>query len=85
MNRETWYVLEDETVADPRDVARDDEGVLRHSDGRAVATRPDGVPRSRGVDTEAVGAQQEKTTADSKDMKPEKPKRGYRTRETKAE
>lgn len=47
--RETWYVLEDDSAADPNEVAPDEAGVLRHKDGRAVAMGPYG-PRSRGVD-----------------------------------
>lgn len=54
---QTWYVLEDDSVASPADVVRDKSGVLRHKDGRAVAMRPDGeTPRSRGVDAEAEAA-----------------------------
>lgn len=47
--RETWYVLDDGSAADPNEVAPDEAGVLRHKDGRAVALGPYG-PRSRGVD-----------------------------------
>jgi len=46
---ETWYVMEDGSVADPREVVNDSTGVLRHKDGRAVAYAPHG-PRTRGVD-----------------------------------
>lgn len=51
MANETWFILEDETPADPRDVAQDKNGKLRHRDGRAVAYAPHG-PRSRSVDAE---------------------------------
>ncbi|MCW3837819.1 hypothetical protein ACFQ1E_17375 [Sphingomonas canadensis] len=47
--RETWYKLEDGRTADPNDVAPDEDGVLRHADGTAVAMRG-GVPWSIGVD-----------------------------------
>lgn len=50
--RETWYVLEDDSAADPNEVAPDESGALRHKDGRAVAMGPYG-PRSRGVDVPA--------------------------------
>ena len=50
--RETWYVLEDGSFADPREVAPDAGGVLRHKSGAAVALGPHG-PRSSGVDVEA--------------------------------
>ena len=48
---ETWYVMADGSVADPREVAVDATGVLRHKDGRAVDYAPHG-PRTRGVDPE---------------------------------
>lgn len=73
--QETWYVLEDGSSADPKDVAPDAAGVLRHKSGMAVAMRSPGVPSSRGVDPDVERA---------KDVKPEKPKGGYKTRETKA-
>jgi hypothetical protein len=49
--RETWYVLEDGELADPRDVVTGDRDLLYHKDGRPVAYREHG-PRSRGVDPE---------------------------------
>jgi hypothetical protein len=49
---ETWYVLEDGSFADPRDVAIGADGILRHNDGVAVAMRSAGVPRSRGMSEE---------------------------------
>lgn len=88
--RETWYVLEDGMVADPKEVAPDDRGVLRHSSGVAVAMRGD-VPHSRGVDdaeAERARGGTERRRRDAvegaKDMKPEESKRGYRTRDVKA-
>lgn len=97
---ETWYVLEDGAVGDPHKIALDKNGVLRHEDGRAVAYTPHG-PRSRGcVDAVAERAkasvmQGEKTPSKAreevglppvdKDEKPEAPKRGYKTRESKAD
>lgn len=96
--RETWYVLEDGTAADPREVAPDPAGVLRHSGGVAVQMRGD-VPRSRGVDPDEErsrgGAKAPNVKAPAtdkppaakpaaKDMTAAKPKGGYRTRETKA-
>lgn len=54
---ETWYVMEDGSLGDPRQIAEDASGVLRHRDGRAVAYGMYG-PRSRGgVDAEAERAQ----------------------------
>lgn len=70
--RATWYVLEDGTAADPNDCAPDDAGVMRHSSGMAVAMRGTALS-SRGVDVE-----------EARDLKPEEPKRGYKTREAKA-
>lgn len=75
---ETWYILEDGAVGDPVKIAPDDGGVLRHEDGRAVAYGPHG-PRSRG----GVDAEAERAKA-AKDLKPDEPKRGYKTRESKA-
>lgn len=68
---ETCYVLEDGSVAHPRDVSRDAKGVLRHKDGRAVAMRRPNVPRTRGVDL--------------KDMRPQQSAPGYLTRESVSE
>jgi hypothetical protein len=96
MERETWYVLEDDTPGDPRDVRMDANGVLRHKNGKAVAIGRYG-PRSRGVDVKprpfagkgdhddngkTGGAAK---PADDKETAQEKPKRTYRTRESKAE
>lgn len=97
---ETWYVMEDGSVGDPHKIALDKKGVLRHEDGRAVAYAPHG-PRSRGcVDAVAERAKVsvmkgEKSPNQAreeiglppvqKEEKPEVPKRGYRTRESKAE
>lgn len=53
MTQETWYVLEDDSAGDPRDVKRDDKGVLRHKNGKAVALGKYG-PRSRGVDPDEM-------------------------------
>lgn len=45
--RETWYVLEDDSVVHPSEVT-DEKGVLTHKNGR-VAMRGD-VPSTRGVE-----------------------------------
>lgn len=94
---ETWYILEDGSLGDPHEIAPDDSGVLRHRDGRAVAYGPHG-PRSRGcVDApaerkkasdaaEAAAAKAAQTSSAAKDLKPDQqPKRGYKTRESKAD
>jgi hypothetical protein len=96
---ETWYVLENGESGDPREVAPDKGGVLRHSNGMAVAIGPYG-PRSRGVDADSerakAAAAVEKVereakaerapiaAEEAKDMKSEPPKRAYKTREAKA-
>jgi hypothetical protein len=54
MAYEVWYVLEDDSVVDPAEVAPTDDGRLRHAKG-FVAMRGEGlgrVPSSRGVDPE---------------------------------
>lgn len=76
--RETWYVLEDGRVASPNDVAPDAGGKLVSKDGVAVAMRGDAYS-SRGVDVDEA-----KAKPATKDVKPEEPKRGYKTRESKA-
>jgi hypothetical protein len=82
---ETWYVLEDGAVADPRDVSPDAGGVLRHKSGVAVAMRGD-VPSSRSVDPNQERTKsQPKPKPRAKDMKPDEPKAGYATRESKPE
>lgn len=78
MTQSTWYVLEDGSVADPNEVALDKDGRLRHASGRYVAMRGD-VPSSRGVDADAERKKASKVAPD------EAPKRGYKTREAKAD
>ena len=72
MPQETWYVLEDGTAADPRDVAPDAGGVLRHSGGVAVAMVRFG-PRSRGMSAEEVAAARGEDAATP--TKPDRPAR----------
>lgn len=74
---ETWYVLEDNAAADPRDVAPGKDGKLRHKDGRTVAYAPHG-PRSRSIDPDAERA---KVKPKSRNMKPAEQRHGYSTRD----
>lgn len=90
MARETWYVLEDGRVADPSECGPDVEGVLTHVGGVKVAMRLPNCPMSRSVDADAERAKakdeaEAAAAAAAKDMKPEEPKKGYRTRESKAD
>jgi hypothetical protein len=72
--RELWYVLEDGTLGDPRDVAPDDVGNLKHKkSGKRIAMDGD-VPATREVNL------QER----AKDMRAQEAARPYRTREIKA-
>lgn len=81
---ETWYVMEDGSAGDPRLIGPGPDGTLRHKDGRAVAYAAHG-PRSRGVDPAEERAKAEKKpTAKTRELKPEEPKRTYKTREVKA-
>lgn len=92
----TWYRLVDGTQADPTDVTRDADGVLRHKNGVAVAMRDSGVPRSTGArDNPAVNAPAapsrdltaaaDKPASDDREMKPAASSgKGYRTRGPKA-
>lgn len=80
----TAYILEDETVAHPSEVGTDETGALRHKDGLAVAMAPHG-PRARGASDEelAADAKARAKQADDKttrDMKPTRPKAGYKTK-----
>lgn len=86
--RETWYVLEDGSFADPFDVVPDAAGLLRHKDGVAVAYSEYG-PRSRGMSAEDIAAARAKPAlavkkagspkAADREMKA-KPGAGYETR-----
>lgn len=73
MMRQTWYVLEDGRAVDPAEVKMDARGRLVHPDG-VVAMRGD-VPWSRNVDVAA-----ERARYATREMVPEKPARGYKTR-----
>jgi hypothetical protein len=75
--RDTWYVLEDGRVADPADVVADESGKLFGADGVAVAMRGD-TYSSRSVEVDEV---QSRVAKKSREMKPEAPKRTYKTRE----
>jgi hypothetical protein len=55
--RDTWYVLEDGSSADPREVSPDGKGVLRAKSGAAVAVGDHGNPRTRGVEVDEKGAE----------------------------
>jgi len=73
--RETWYVLENGSVAAPSECAPNSSGRLAHSSGALVAMRSPDVPMTRGVDP---------ATHKTRDVTAEKPMRGYKTRESKA-
>jgi hypothetical protein len=86
--RETWYILEDGSAGDPREIAPGKDGKLVHKDGRKVAYAPHG-PRSRGVDLDPDGKPtqdkaptkaKEAKEYETREMTAEKPKRGYKTR-----
>lgn len=86
--RETWYVLEDGNVVDPAECSTDDKGVISHASGVKVAMRMPDCPMSRSVDVDAERAKAEAAKlaaeAAAKDIKPEKPKGGYKTRDVKS-
>lgn len=46
------YLLQDGTHADPKDVSRGKDGVLRHKNGLAVALYENGEPQSIRADAE---------------------------------
>ena len=66
---ETWYVMEDGSAADPREIAWDDRGGLRHRDGRAVACAPHG-PRTRSVDPDVERMRAGIVLVDDSDLSP---------------
>jgi hypothetical protein len=70
---EAWFVLEDGTAVDPAEVTYKD-GRLVHANGFVAMRAPD-LPWSRGVD-----ADEERSRYKTREMKPEAPKRGYKTR-----
>jgi hypothetical protein len=83
----TWYVLENGALANPDDVAPDEAGRLVHSSGVLVAMRGD-VPRTRGVDAEALRAMEAagaKPADADREMRPAATGRPYRTRGGKAD
>lgn len=45
---ETWYLLADGTHADPNDVSKGKDGVMRHKNGIPVALRDSGLPYTVG-------------------------------------
>lgn len=92
MIRETWFVMEDGSCGDPREVRPEKDGKLVHKDGRKVAYAAHG-PRSRSVDPEAekpkkavkeVPVEVAADQPEVKEIAPEKPKPTYKTRESKA-
>lgn len=87
--QETWYVLEDGSVADPADVVPTDGNLMMHKDGVLVAMRGD-VPSTRGVDADEERAKvkpapERAEGRTTREALPEKPKRGYKTRSIKAD
>ncbi len=74
--RETWYVLENGDVADPADVQHD--GTRYHHRGVAVAMRGFDTPSSRSVNPDEERAKNKPEDAP-------KAKRGYKTREARAD
>lgn len=54
--RETWYVLEDDSPANPAECSVGEDGVFRHKGGVAVKMRNADTPMSRGVDIDPDAA-----------------------------
>lgn len=82
---EVWYVMVDGSVGDPAEISAGLDGVLRHTDGRAVAYKPHG-PVARMIDPVAERAKIAAASAkpETKEVKPSAQGGGYRTREAKA-
>jgi len=81
---EVWYVMVDGSVGDPAEISAGPDGVLRHTDGRAVAYKPHG-PVARMIDAVAERAKIAAASAKpgTKEMKPATQGGRYRTREAK--
>lgn len=77
---ETWYILADGSLGDPAKIGIGSDGLLRHDDGRAVAYGPHGPLSRGGIDAEA-----ERGKSKTREIKPEQPKRAYKTRDMKAD
>lgn len=97
---EVWYVMADGSVGDPAEISAGPDGVLRHTDGRAVAYKPHG-PVARMIDPVAeraraalmdgkISANEARAVVGkppivaAKEVKPAAQAGGYRTREAKA-
>lgn len=82
---EVWYVMVDGSVGDPAEISAGPDGVLRHTDGRAVAYKPHG-PVARMIDPVVERAKIAAASArpETKEVKPAAQAGGYRTREAKA-
>lgn len=85
MTAETWFVLVDGSVVDPKEVSRDAAGALIHKGGVAVAMRGE-TPSSRSVDPDEERAKvaRDKPPTKDREMKAEGSK-PYRTRGSKAD
>lgn len=82
--RETWFILENGLPADPALCALDEGGVMRHSEsGVAVAMRGNALS-SRGMDPQEIEAARGEPMK-GRELKPEKPGKGYKTKEARAE
>lgn len=79
--RETWYVLEDGTAADPNGIVTGEDGVMRNKAGIAVAIGPHG-PLSTGVDVDDAPKASDAPAPRDVEADGEKPK--GRNREMKA-
>lgn len=66
--RETWYVLEDGTFADPNDVGHDEFGALRHKDGVAVAMKRDCAHSRSMSEEDRENARQARTAEPAADI-----------------
>lgn len=81
MNRhdvDTWYVLTDGTKAHPADVAANEAGALKHSNGLPVALRENGLPLTTG------DANKENAMAASGSKEADEPKKASKADKAKA-
>lgn len=81
---ETWFIMEDGSYGDPREISPQKDGVLRDKKGMAVAMRAelaDPVPRTVEVDPEEVRA---KAKPKAREMNAAEQRPGYTTRESRS-
>jgi hypothetical protein len=79
MRLESWYKLEDGSLVPPDECTAGPDGAVTHKTGKIAATHKDGIPIAVVVDGD-----EERAKMTTRELKPEEPKKAYKTRESKA-